>query len=87
MPEMSPTLNRFLLLELCAACKFKIGNTIFDNLPKETVTYYAVGASPQSQITPNTFAQLDVFLIPEATPQEVQSIKSHMHFAIPFRRF
>ena len=74
--ELTVDSNRSLLMELCTANNLVVANTCFDEPPEKQVTYYDLGAQPFSPMSPSNFAQLDLFLIPDAWLHRLVSVKS-----------
>jgi hypothetical protein len=79
--------NRQLLMELCTSQGLAVANTFFDHPCARQITYYELGAHPQSVATPANFAQLDLALLPHEWLPKVTDIASDRGEALASRHF
>lgn len=50
---LRPGSNRDLLMETCVSLDLVIGNTLHEVAPREQITFFAIGAAHDSELTPN----------------------------------
>ena len=55
--------------------------------PREQVTFFAVGAAHDSELTPNNFATLDYILLPRVLQQYVGPVRSDVNAALASHHF
>ena len=73
---LTTKLNRFLLLEFCAAASLQIASTFFNQPSDKLVTYRELVTRPMDIITPSRFAQLDLVLIEQKWASKILDIES-----------
>ena len=79
--------NRELLIEMCVALDLVIANTLQAADPQQQVTYYELGASPHSELTPNSFAVLDYILVPRGMESILGPVLSDRTAALASHHF
>ena len=80
-------MNRYLLMQICTEHDLTIANTFFQHHLDETVTYYDIGTDPRAPASVNTFAQLDVALVPRSWATMVHDVYSERGAPIPSHHF
>ena len=79
--------NRALLIELCAEHALIVGNTLVVEPPERQVTYFDLSAAPMDSVSSTSFAQLDLFLLPQGWASRVKSIFSLREAALASHHF
>ena len=82
-----PDCSRSLLLELCQCCRLSIANTFFNEPPQRQVTCYSEGASPNSELTPKNFGEIDLSLISHDWLPHVSQLFSCMELPLATHHF
>ena len=85
--RITPQMNRYLLLEFCAAEDMQIANTFFEHDLEDTVTYYDVGTAASAVASPEGFAQLDVALVTRLWKDHVLDVRSQRKAPISSHHF
>ena len=84
---LRPGSNRDLLMEACVSLDLVIANTLHEVPPREQVTFFAVGAAHDSELTPQNFATLDYILLPRVLQQCVGPVRSDVGAALGSHHF
>ena len=82
-----PRMNRFLLLEFCASVSAGIANTFFEQPADQIVTYRELKTKPMDEITPCSFAQLDLVLMESRWMHKIIDIQSTRQLPLASHHF
>ena len=64
-------------MELCTAHGLAVANTFLSQSLEHQPTYYNIGAHPGGDINPQSFAQLDLVLVPATSLQKVTRLVAY----------
>ena len=82
-----PLPNRDLLLEFCLSRGLFVANTFFHNLPEQRITFCEPGVAPLGPLNENTFALLDLFVVPVGWDFLLQAVASDRTVSIALHHF
>ena len=82
-----PNSNRHMLIELCSKLDLQIANTYFSHDVSQQITYFDLHASPNSDMTPLNFAQIDFVLIDRLWMYSIKDVWSDHHLPLQSHHF
>ena len=82
-----PLSNRNLLVQLCFEHELRISNSFCNQPVEQRVSFFAIGATPFSDLVPANFATLDHVLCPQSWHNTCGEISTHRNIAFASHHF